>query len=294
MLSHHVEYLLIFFDVCGFNTGASKLVKISPKIKYLIFVAHISLALVLTVFKFHLFVIYYSVLNVVEAISESLQYSTALFTLWLIIFDSICHQASHKLFWETVQQIDCWFCQQFHMNIRNYLLKGVEFFFVTIVAISTRIKMNEMTNVSTEIAYFVLFEICHSRVFYYLFCLEVVHFQLERIKNEVKTMQGALNFISTKSEAYLIRISETSIFYSFELHRLRWIREYFSLVYEMINFLNETFGWSQVAAISFCFHLLLTEVTWIYIHFTKINQLHQCGEQSSNEFSFHIEISNLN
>lgn len=279
MFSKQMECILNFFDACAFNTGASKLFQ-NRKIKHLIFGIHILCALLLTVFKFHLAVRYYSSLMAIEAISESLQYSTALFTFWLIIYDSIHHRGAHKMFWKILQRINAYFCQQRSMDLRSFFLKTMEFFVATILALSIRITLNQNAALSTDIAYFILFEICQIRVFFYLFCLEMVHFQLKMIESEVKTMQCALNFISTKSTSYLIRISETSIFYLFEIQRLKWIREYFSHVYEMMNSLNETFGWSQVAAISFCFHLLLTEVTWIYIHFMSITWPHQFGLHS--------------
>lgn len=156
-------------------------------------------------------------------------------------------------------------------------MKVVEFFCASSVALFIRIELDTNLHYSTFVAYTLLYEICQLRVFYYLFCLEVVNFQLKMIDNEVETMQNALNFTSKKSTSYLIRISETSIFYSFESQRLKWIREYFFRIYEMINLLNETFGWSQVAAISFCFHLLLTEIAWGYIHYMEMSWLYRFG-----------------
>lgn len=289
MFSPKTELALNFFDVCGFNTGVSDIF-FHRKLKKVIIGVHILLALILTVFQFHLLVRYYSSLTMIEAISESLQYSTALFTFWMIIFDSICHRGAHKLFWQNLEQIDVCFCQQKNLKMQNYYMKFLEFFCATSFALLIRIESDTILHYSTFVAYILLYEICQLRVFYYLFCLEFVNFQLRTIENEVKTMQNALNFTSKQSTSYLLRISETSIFYSFESQRLKWIREYFFRIYEMINLLNETFGWSQVAAISFCFHLLLTEITWVYIHYMDMSWLYRFGLYHIHTYTLSLKI----
>lgn len=275
MISNQTMLMLNFFDACGFNTGASKLFQYQ-KFKYFVFLIQILLALLLTIFKFHLLVRYYSALAIMEAISESLQYSTALFTFWLIILDSILHHRDHRRFWATFEKIDECFCHQLDITFRSYFFKAIEFFSVTILALAIRIRMSD-NQLSTDIAYVILFEICLIRIFHFLFCLEVVRFQLQMIENETKTMKNVLNSISIKNQCYLIYISETSNFYFFEQQRLKWIREYFYNIYKMVDLLNKTFGWSQVAAISFCYHLLLTELTWLYLHFFRLDEVRLFG-----------------
>lgn len=276
MLPKQVVHILNVFDACGFNSGTSKLSKNLVFI-YIVHAIHLSMALVLTLFEFHLMTEYYPSLGLTEAISESLQYSAALNTYWLIILDSIIHRKSHQDFWQVLQQIDEYFYCQPNSVIRSYMLKFCVYFMKTISIMVIRLFISSFVDFIVDFAYIALFIICEIRMFYYLFCLEVLHFQMKMVENEVKIMMKILNLANIKRNKSL-NIDVISASYAFEQQRLKWIRGYFHCVYKMMYLLNEVFGWSHVSGISFCFYYILTESNWFYIHFREISYTHRIGK----------------
>lgn len=195
---------------------------------------------------------YYSSLGLTEVISEFLEYSSPLCAYWLIIFDPIYHQRTHILFWKTFEQIIIeHFDNQADFNFRNYLIKLIEFFGIKIFTIFGRILLYD--EVMVGIAYDILFKLCQVRLFYYLFCLEVLHSQLIVIQAELET-------INIENSLTRIRFAN-----SLKLHRFR---RYFHFVHKMFELLHQMCGCSNVAAILFCFYLILTEANWTFIHFS--------------------------
>lgn len=277
MLPNQVVHILNFFDLIGgFNSGTSDISK-NLEATYVVYAIHVSLAVVLTLFEFHLMADYYPSLGLTEAISESLQYSAALYTYWLIILDSLLHRRAHQHFWEVLQQIDEYFSCQRNSVIHSYLLKLCVYFLKTLSIMVIRLFINSFVDFTVDFAYISLFIVCEIRMFYYLFCLEILHFQMKMVEDEVKIMMKILNLANIRRNQAL-NIDVISACYSFEMQRLKWIRGYFHCVYKMMYLLNEIFGWSHVAAISFCFYYILTESNWFYIHFREISFTHRIGK----------------
>lgn len=274
MLPKQIVYIISFFDAFGYDSGSSTFSK-NRKIVHFICFVHVSLAIVLTIFKFHLNVKYYSSLELPEAFSELLQYSTALYTYWLILMDSIVEQKSHHQFWTILQQIHVEFNNQQNFHCRRYLLKFVEFLSVVMAISIWKIATNPLVEFDVEIAYAILFEICLIRMFYYLFCLEIVQFQLNAIRHEMNSIKT----LSDRSNHRKRKFSH-SFDASEHLHatkQLKWIRNYVECVYKMTQYLNEIFGYSHVAAILFFLYFVLTELNWIYIHNSEIQPFHRLG-----------------
>lgn len=248
MLPVQIVYFLNIFDVFGYKSGSSKLSQ-NRKISYFIYFCHIFLATLLTLFKPYSMFKYYSSLGLSVAISEFLEYSTPLCTYWMIIFDFMYHQQTHRLFWKILEENIHQFDQQHNYNFRIFLIKFIEFFGIKFFTLFSRFILYDRAMVG--IAYDSLFKLCQIRVFYYLFCLEVVHLQLILIKTELEFLN--IEDISIKSSGYVLK--------------LRKFRTHFYFIYEMLESLNKIFGWSQVAAILFCFYLILSEFNWTYINF---------------------------
>lgn len=274
MLPVQIIQILNLFDICGFNSGSSYLTE-SKKSTYVIYFVHISVVVILSLFEFQLMTIYFPSLGLSEAISESLQYSAALYTYWLIILDSILHRRSHQNYWKVLQQIDEYFSCQPKCVINGFMMKFGIYYLKTILIMVIRLIISSFVGFSVDFAYICLFIICELRMFYYLFCLEILHFQLKMVEEEVKTMMKILNLNTIREHQHIDVISAC---YTFEMQRLKWIRGYFHCVYKMMYLLNEIFGWSHVAGISFCFYYILTESNWFYIHFHAISFVHRIGE----------------
>lgn len=278
MLPNRVVNTLNFFDICCYDTGSSKLSK-NRKIIHFIYLVHILLAILLTFFEFQMFIEYYPLLGLSEAFSELLQYSTPLFTYWLIIMDSILQRKSHQHFWKCFERIHDQFNCRINFNFRGYFIKFFEFFSVSISIVVITGVINGLSHFDIECAYAILFEVVQLRIFYYLFCLEIVHSQLNAIENEVKSIERIQNHFDDR-QWYLLCTVESDDYHLFALRRLKQIREYVYCVYKMIDILNTMFGWSHVTAILFCFYLLLTGFNWFYIHFNQFTYMFCIGNEA--------------
>lgn len=253
MLPPKIVRILNFFDICGYDTASSTFSCYS-KFNDIILCVHILLAVILTTFKYYVWTAYLSSQELLAIISESLQYLAGLLTYWLIIWDSIAHQRAHGQFWSIIQQIDRYYCNQSHFNIRNYMIKFTEFFSAVVIIFIVRFATASWYQILW--AYLILFLMCNIRNFYYIFCLELVHFQLKIIKKDLETMRCLLNDSDLK---------RCQRFYSFEFQRLKWLHGYFQCIHELLNCLNEIFGWSHVATIFYSFYLVVTGLIWTYI-----------------------------
>lgn len=244
MLPKRINYLLTYFDVCGFNSGWSKLSS-SRKAIHRTNITHILMAVFFTLFKIHM-ILGFSTVRLVKAINFMLQYSAALYTYWCIIIDSHLQMQKHRHFWQTVQRIDKFYCPQNKFTIKYYLLKFGLCFFTSALAILVIILAGNLSQSEVVIMYIFLIKICEARVFYYIFCVEVLRFQLKQLKDALKN-------------------------HPYHLRRIRWIRQYYDRVYEMSNFLIGVFGLSQVAAVLFCFVFFMADLNWIYINIYMLN-----------------------
>lgn len=260
MLPHRITHILNFFDAFGYNSGTSKL-STTRNLQFIVYAVHIFLILSFSVYETASIPMLFKVFNYSEVLNQILQYWATLFTCWLTIFDSILHRNAHKFFWDVLEIIDQKFCCQSKFSFNCYEVKMVEFFVVTVLTTILMFLTFDYNLLSVEIAYNFLVLLCEFRVFYYLFCIEIIHFQLRIIENEVKTMQTSLNCSANLSQ--MPKLSQI-----YELHRFKWTREYFHCIYEMVNLLDEFFGWSHVAAISFCAYLVLTDLHWFYINYS--------------------------
>lgn len=279
MLPNRIVNILNFFDICCYDTGSSKLSK-NRKIIHFIYFVHILLAIVLTFFGFHLLVEYYPLLGLSEAFSELLQYSTPLFTYWLIIMDSILYRKSHQHFWKCFERIHDQFNCRINFNFRGYFIKFVEFFSVSILIVAIRAVINEFFEFHIDFAYAIIFKVVQLRMFYYLFCLEIVHSQLNAIENELKSIERIQNRLDNNRQWYLLCTVESDGYHLFALRRLKRLREHVYCVYQMIDILNTMFGWSHVTAILFCFYLLLTDFNWFYIHYNQFTYMFCIGNEA--------------
>lgn len=255
MLPNNIVRMLNIFDVIGFDTGSTKISKNRIFIHF-IYLVQIVTAIFFAVFTFTALSEFNSSLRLLEVVNNMVQYSATLFTYWIIILETYVQHQAHKYFWEICKHMDEQFCIQLNQKFYSYIFKFVEFNLMTflIFIIHSIISFSAM---KISLAYLFLVKMCQLRVFYYLFCLEVVNFQLKMAHCEIKEMKR----ISTKVD--------------FNLRRFRKI--YYN-IYEMTEYLNKIFGWSQAAAILFCFYFLSTDLCYLYDYFDKISAALSIGE----------------
>lgn len=249
VLPKRIVQILNFFDAFGYNSGSSKISN-SRRVTYLILFVHILTAMIFTFVKFKILIEQYKAHGFVPAINEGLQYSATLYTYWIIVLESLMYRQSHLKFWGILQQIDKHFHRQTDKHFYSFIIKLAEFFLITIL-----IQADSIIRFGIKlslIAYIILFRMCHARVFYYIFCLEIIQWQLENIEKVIKKMQFSLNNPDFGN-------------------RFKWIREYFHLVHKMTLLLNKMCGWSILATTMSCFYYIIATLNWFYIGFKYSN-----------------------
>lgn len=276
MLPHRISKMLIIFDAFGFSSGSTKLSnrRFSIAFSRLLNIALISF---LTIFKYQYVIQFLSIFETIDMLNEIFSLSIPLYSWWLVIIDTYLQQHSHKKFWTIVEHINEWYCNQSKYNHRPYMLKFMEFFLITssyaliMLASSVLHMSDENEDVFIAIVYVVLIKMLHMRLFYYLFCLDLVNFQLEMIDCEIKTIK-----ICDFSQA------------SFLSSKFKQLCEYSYCTFELVNHLNVVFGWSQVIAIPSCFYLLLTDLNWMFSFFSTISNTTFIGNQCKSQKFRHI------
>lgn len=231
---------LTYFDACGFNSGMSKL-STNPKIANIINAAHILLAIFFALFKVCLVIKFSTDVRLLKAINFILQYSAALYTNLSIILDGNLQKRKHRRFWAIVEQIDA----QNNFNFTSSILKFFLCSFTSVLAILLLFIVGTTPSDNDVIyMYMFLFKIAEARFFHYILCMEVVQFQLKTIQNVLTNQK-------------------------LDIRRIKWIRDYYHSVYQMMDLLNNIFGWSNVALILCCFYFFIADVNWVYIHFVE-------------------------
>lgn len=255
MLPQQIVRILNFFDIFGLNSGSSDLT-INLKVAYFIHFVHILIAFLCVLFQFWMSIIYFRSEFIGLKITLFLQYISALYAYWLIIFESLLHHRVHKHFWQIFQRINEHFHSQVGFYFKIYATTFFEFFIVTIALVIASFVENGIERLGMVLVFLFLIKVCQLKVFYYIFCVKIVTEQLEIIEIEVTELKNILNR----------RFDENVL----QINRFVWIRKYFECVYEMTECLNKVFGWSQVAAILFCYYLLLTDLAWSYLTFSSM------------------------
>lgn len=250
MSSKRIAFFLNIFDAIGFNTGSSKLSKIRFAV-VLINLIPIFLSILFILSQIHANSIYIAELAPIEYINETLQYFVTLCTYLFIVMDSLSQRQKHKKFWKTIQQIDKHLTHENTIKLKCYIYKiatfhGFACFYIVIAPFIRDVKTDESIFI-----YFLIIKLCQTRVFYYVFCVEVLIFQFEMMSNRLK----------------LINTTSNDIVYAQQLSSACWHYEH---VFELSTLLNDVFGWSQVFLISFCFYFFLAELNWICVHFDQL------------------------
>lgn len=272
MLSHQICWILSFFDMFGYNSGSSKIFQSQKSMQFICFL-HILLATLITFEQMLFYYEFYFLFGLFETMNDLVEIIAALFTCYLIILDANINRRSHKYFWTVLQRIDYNFVP-FNFSFKCYIMRIVAF--IALVTLTIVMRYTSY-NALKPLSFLIVIKICQIRILYYLFCLEVIHIQWTRIEQEfVKLNVNSFNSIPTMLP-----------------QKLKQIRLGFHCIYEMMNALNELFGWSQVAGISFSFFCLFAELNYIVIHFNKLSILRNFGKYIFLEISTSFETFQL-
>lgn len=253
MFPKRIRYLLKFYDFCGFHTETSKIQQQKGRI---IFVIHVLMACLFS-YSIVLF-LKQPTTNTdtsLNMVNRTIQYTSALLTYWLVIFESYIQRSYQRQFWcihEQTKKYNSPPRRHRHPNFRNYLFKCIEYlsiFSLIQIFLMFYFKFYVGDFFYFMITYIILVKMYQNRLFYYLFHLELIKHEMEIVQDELKR---------------IVLISKWNL-NDLEKNRFRQLREHYKLVYEMVNCVNEIFGWSQFTTIFYSFDLPLTDLNWAYL-----------------------------
>lgn len=260
MLPNQIRYILNFADVFGYNSGISKLSR-NQRNAQLIYFVHVAMAIFYAYYLTIYTINYPSELPPIEMVNTALQYFSAFFAYLFVVFDSVFYGCQHRSFWQHFGRVNKLHADFYEYSSFCLILKFTIYVAVRFVCLLAFVIEND--NIS-DLAIFLflitlLVKICEMRVFYYIFCVDVLHSRLKAIDNELKSIERKNS----------VRISSSEI---------KRIRTRYNSIFEMSNLLNEVFGLSQVTAISYCFYIVLTEINYLLAHSRKTPAISTVGK----------------
>lgn len=191
--------------------------------------------------------------------NDTAKYMMILIVYCTIIIESNARCEIKKKLWIAFRKIDEQYCNHRNFKMQNYSWKFAEYF--SAVSISYFLYLRGLLKFAGgAFLYFwfphvFLMLLYQHRAFYYLFYLDLIENELRTIERELKMTIYAINDR---------RDHRNSLSMKFERGRLKWIREYYELVYEISDCMNSVFGWSNLATISFSCLVLTTDINWLY------------------------------
>lgn len=257
MFSKRITFLLKFFDICGFCTEAPNS-KTHQKCDLFIFLCHICCAFTLSSFviKFSMQPI---VLNDVlpSVVNTVLQNTGGMFVYWTIMIESYFQRKTQKRFWLQYEKSITFRIHCKSSWLHNYLIKIIEHFIVVIpiLVYCMHYFMYFVGNYFFfRLAYFFSIAINQYRVFYYMFYLEIVKYELKNIKSKLQQLE-----VSSKNVGHDFSNENTID------NDLKSINQYYQVICELKECINQVFGLSNFTTILFCFLLPLTDTNWAYL-----------------------------
>lgn len=273
MLPTRVTYMLTFFDALGYNSGSSKLSN-KHLTANLICISHILLAISFTFFYFNIRLPPST--QFLEIINQLLQYFSSMCLYWLTIWDSFHHWREHHRFWKIYQKINESFQIQHNFTFRLFILKLFSIILSTFLSFLICYFVFDSTYYMKEMLLNSIWvKLCQFRVCYYLFCLELMNFQLKSIESALNQINERINVPSDGAAK-----------------RFKWIQEYYYCVYKMVTLMNVIFDWSQIAAVIFCFNALVTDLNWICTHIHELSPSYFLGKCRQTDI-FYFEIAKV-
>lgn len=260
MLSNQIECILNLFDIFGYNSGSSQLSR-NQKTACFIYIMHILLAIFYTIYAIQSMIMVPGI-RMIVLINAAFVYISAVSAYWFIVFDSIFHKRENQLFWIFLKRNNEFLTD---LNTMCFKLKLAVYICTTISCVLLYILTSDVSIGLTMFLHSILIKICEIRVFYYLFCLDVLYHQLKIIVQKLEMIKTKINFCIDSNE-------------------FKWIRLHYNCVYQMANLLNDVFGLSQVTGISYCFYITLTNINYLLVSYNDIPPLNALGKSKIEYF----------
>lgn len=252
-----MKYLLKYFNCFGFHS--LPVARVGGKSgSTVIFTLHIVLCIWCSISTFTSFLEEQTFMEFIDSLNFLLYYITSASCYWFIIYDSYTKQTFQQGFWDIFQRINEHFHSQADLKIWGSLMVFILIIIgdLTVLTISL-VYTNSIGTPSCVLMHCIFLSVFDHRIFFFLLHLNVIAFQLDKIDSKLKHM----NKLAVQSQFVLFEINKH------ELHRLKWIQDYYKLVYEMTENMNAIFGVSHLGLFLLSFHSSVTFLNFIYRQF---------------------------
>lgn len=270
MFSKWIVFLLRLFDIFGFFTEyPTQNNKSYRKRTLLILLFHFLIAVCTLVIALNCAEKPNSLMSSAFIVNQSIMLHGLLCCYWLSVSESYVQRNVQRKFWSILKQIDKFYCQKNRIFMRNYCLKLVEFI-PTVIAVDVVImyyvsRANDSggkfsTYLYSQIILLIILKIDFLRIFYYLFHVDLIKYELIKIENEVREMMR----ISRQKCSWVVynKVLRTRRFHE---NRYNWLREYYRLVFGLTECMNSVFARSQFASFLFLFNCLFSVTVLIMV-----------------------------
>lgn len=278
MYPRWIVLLLSYYDFWGFrsefNTSG-----FYNKIVRIISVLHLFLVTTATLFFIQYFLNFDA--DTLGIANDIIKYFGALCVYWTIFIETNSKFVSMKRFWHIFQLIDYQHFNHQYFKRRFFLFKTISFFLAAFILHILYLERAILFAGTKYISFWffngILMMIYQHRAFYYLFYLDLVEYELNIIKNDIMDIVKTIEKIKIEMHIFDKRKSISKLF---EQKRLKWIRNYYMLVYDMSECLNAVFGWSNMTTVLYSFLLILTDLNSFYWRWYNKNKVYMIRELS--------------
>lgn len=190
--------------------------------------------------------------RILPMINAVMKFGLLIICYWLAQIESIAQRSTQRKFWRHFRQIRC----ECILSDHRYIFKYIYIVFTivgTILLLTPDDYYNSLFTLMSHLAFINSMIMYISRCFYYLFYIEIIKSILKMIGDGVRESVK----VSESEHRWTKQVSSGQFCF-------KSIRENYLLVYELRDYLNSTFGWSQSAIILFLFYNLISDILWAY------------------------------
>lgn len=192
---------------------------------------------------------WYTLLSIADQINSNLQVYGGLLTYSIIVIDAIIYRRKHSKFWLQFQECFTLFkLHQTYYKWNQIILQFVVLFVIFCINVSIALTIISIDDMIELVAVFIVVRMYHIRIIQYVIYVEIIRGNIKMI---------------------YLRIIELAVSRGKEIEFLKEIRGIYLNTFDMVDGLNESFGVSQCAVVSFCFFLLLSDTNWSYLHLSE-------------------------
>lgn len=181
-------------------------------------------------------------------VNDAIKYCCSVLAYGSIVIESYFKRHALRKFWCLFNDIDTHYKRQADLSYRRYFIVFIAFFLMTIaleVNLLQRIVYNQQS-FQFWCLFLGLLIMGRTRMLQYVLFVEIIRQQVAVLKTQLESV-GKLH----RDEGLCVK-------------RLRWTQNYYRLIYEMSEAMNEFFGWSQFTVILQSFTILVVDFNWTY------------------------------